>query len=71
LKLFLASDQYQITNASNPTSTNTTSDDDDNDDDNDNNNNNDNGGFRFREFFDGDHYFLDLFRRYDRDGNYR
>ncbi|CAF1487237.1 unnamed protein product, partial [Didymodactylos carnosus] len=52
------SDQYQITNTSNPISANTTSDDDDDDD------------FRFNNFFDDDHFFRDLVRRYDREGNY-
>jgi hypothetical protein len=49
--------------ASNPTLPNITSDDNDGGDDD--------GDFRFREFFDTDRFFLDLFRRFDRDGNYR
>jgi hypothetical protein len=54
-------DQHQIKNAQNPISTNTTFDDNDGDDDD----------FHFRDFFDDDSFFLDVFRRFDRDGNYR
>ncbi len=51
-------------NASNPTLLKTTSDDDDDEDDDDDD-------FHFRNFCDDDGFFLDLSRRYDRDGNYR
>ncbi|CAF0729892.1 unnamed protein product [Adineta steineri] len=59
-------DQCQIKNALSSLFTNTTSDDDDDDDDGDYNDD-----FHFHDFFDGDHYYLDLLRRFDRDGKYR